>query len=143
MSASNMAGLGSIVLPVSLITEVMSISRPHEQPLKIMATWFSLCSLLYFLVSPLPGSFMTLWPMGMNIFGLSVRCINYLWLKDPSQFHRMQQSPSMDSKDEKAGTHGYLDALDIATTFRGVGWYDHLPATTRHGESLPSTDMNI
>lgn len=120
MSTSNMAALGPIVLPVSLVLEVMALSRPKEQPLKIMATWASICSLLYFLARPPPGSFMTLWPLGMNIFGLAQRCINYLWLKDPSQFHRKENKTAV--TDGKGEVHGYLDALDIATTFRGVGW---------------------
>lgn len=122
MSSSDMAAFGPIILPMSLLLEVMALSRPQEQPLKIMATWASVCSLLYFLARPPAGTFMTLWPLGMNIFGLAQRCINYLWLKDPAQFHRKEKSIASVEKDAETEAHGYLDALDIATTFRGVGW---------------------
>lgn len=67
---------------------------------------------------------MTIWPLGMNIYGLAQRCISYLWLKDPVEFHRKNDNGAVNT-DEKAPLvkHGVLDALDIATTFRGVGWF--------------------
>jgi hypothetical protein len=58
---------------------------------------------------------MTLWPLGMNIYGLTQRCINYLLLMDPAQLARKSQEPS-------DGELSVSDALEVALAFRGVDW---------------------
>ncbi|EXJ89644.1 hypothetical protein A1O3_02711 [Capronia epimyces CBS 606.96] len=137
-----MTSYGSLVLLTSLLFEVLALNNLSDTRLKVMATTASLYALVYFLISPPPGSFMAVWPLGMNIHGLVQRCISYLWLRSPTELVRKEKEK------EKGGEKGQkrkrvkfsgegeeleldrdvpdisvLDALDVATTFRGVGWF--------------------
>lgn len=110
-----MALLGVLILPISILLEVLALINPSDKRLKVAATAASVYSLVFFLVNPPPGSFTTVWPLGMNIYGLAQRCINYLWLKSPIELQR--------KNDVVAVSHSIMDALEIAVTFRGVGWF--------------------
>jgi hypothetical protein len=115
-----MALLGSLVVLSSLCIEILALKYRYNVPLKMSATLTSIGVLAYFLFFPPPGSFMTIWPLGMNIYGLSQRCINYLWLKDPHELVRKKdEGPAKGTKPPAISTS---DALEISTTFRGVGW---------------------
>jgi hypothetical protein len=115
-----MALLGSLVILSSLCIDIIALKHRYNVLLKISATLASIGVLAYFLFFPPPGSFMTVWPLGMNIYSLSQRCINYLWLKDPHELVRQtNEGPARGTKNLAMSTS---DALEISTTFRGVGW---------------------
>lgn len=119
-----MASLGGLILPTSILLEVLALTNPSDKRLKVAATAASVYLLVFFLVNPPPGSFMTVWPLGMNIYGLAQRCINYLWLKSPIELQRKNDvvAARRDGKGS-AVSHSIMDALEIAVTFRGVGWF--------------------
>lgn len=134
----------AVVLPVGLGLEVFALRNTHSLFLKFAATLASVGYLVLFVVYKPPGPFTNVWPLGMNIYCLAQRCWNYLWLKKPDEFYRLDEGPNGDvggklskektetkgisegkSKDTTTSTvgHSFTNALDIALTFRGVGWY--------------------
>lgn len=116
-----------------LLLEMLALVIPTKL-LKITATSVSLYSLIFFVLNKPDGTFMTVWPLGMNIYGLTAKCINFLWLRDPAELVRVSGSTSTDdgAKNADAGkvkspirhsVSRVMDAFEIAVTFRGVGWY--------------------
>ena len=110
----------------AILLEVLALRNPADIRLKVAATTASLYSLVFFLYNPPPGSFMTVWPLGMNIYGLAQRCINYLWLKTPSELQR-KTIVAKDAGKMSPDRHRLIDAIEICLTFRGVGWCVHSP----------------
>ncbi|RMZ74757.1 hypothetical protein DV737_g5769, partial [Chaetothyriales sp. CBS 132003] len=123
-----MATHGSLVLLTSLVFEVLALRNLSDSRLKVMATSVGFYTLVHFIVSPPSGSFMSIWPLGMNIHGLVQRSFNYLWLRSPTELTRKEDG--QDGVKSSGRNLSVLDALGIATTFRGVGWRfqaKHLP----------------
>jgi hypothetical protein len=114
--------LGTLALPLSIVFEIYALKNPSDYRLKIAATVTSLYSLLYFLQFPPAGTFMQLWPLGMNIYSQANRCINHLWLRDSDEFARKVEVAAVDEKKRWAKL-SVTEALDISLTTRGLGWF--------------------
>lgn len=119
----------TLLAPLALLSglglEIAAILNPASTSLKLAATVVSIGYLISFVVFKPDGPFGNVWPLGMNIYCLAQRCWNYLWLKDTGKFHRKDAKQNGNAEENKTmatGSHGVLDALDIALTFRGVGW---------------------
>lgn len=111
-------------LALALALEVLALRNLSNKRIKVAATAASIYSLIAFIVEPPPGSFMTVWPLGMNIYCLIQRCVNYLWLRDPNEFQRRDTVKDSERKGRDFAARLCIqDALDIALTFRGVGWF--------------------
>jgi hypothetical protein len=117
-----MASLGGLALLASVGLEVGALRNPSDYGFKIAATTASLYSLWYFVQYPPAGSFMSVWPLGMNIYSQVQRCINHSWLRHPDELARKDDPAKGKESPSGRAKLTTTEALDLSLAIRGLGW---------------------